>query len=89
MSITTRARRGLTTAIAGALAAGGLVALAAGPAQAAERSVSDVDLTWSLSNEQGGGAYAGGCNFLSAGKAGNTGSSRARSSAAVTGSAPP
>ncbi len=81
MSITTRARRGLTTAIAGALAAGGLVALAAGPAQAAERSVSDVDLTWSLSNEQGGGAYAGGCNFLSAGKAGNTGSSRTWTSA--------
>ncbi|MCL8251162.1 Ig-like domain-containing protein [Aeromicrobium fastidiosum] len=76
MSLTTRARRGLATAVAGALAAGGLVALAAAPAQAATRSVSDVDLTWSLSNEQGGGAFFGGCNFLSAGKAGNTGSSR-------------
>lgn len=76
MSITTRARRGLATTIAAALAAGGFVAMAAAPAQAAERSVSDVDLTWSLSDEQGGGAFFGGCNFLSAGKAGNTGSSR-------------
>jgi hypothetical protein len=76
MSITTRARRRLAIAIACALASGGLVVMVTGPAQAAEQSVSDVDLTWSLSDEQGGGAFAGGCNFLSAGKAGNTGSSR-------------
>jgi hypothetical protein len=76
MSITTRVRRGLATALAGALATGALVALAGAPAQAAPKTVAGVELTWSLSNEQGGGAFFGGCNFLSAGTAGDTGSSR-------------
>ncbi|MCU1676258.1 MAG: hypothetical protein JWM93_1016, partial [Frankiales bacterium] len=77
MSITTRTRRRLSAALAGAVATGGLVALATAPAHAAQKApVSQVSLTWSLSDEQGGGAFFGGCNFLSAGKAGDTGSSR-------------
>jgi hypothetical protein len=82
MSITTRTRRGFATAIAAALTTGALVALAAAPAQAAPTTtvgsnpVNDATFTWGLSNEQGGGAFAGGCNFLSAGTAGDTGSSR-------------
>jgi hypothetical protein len=39
-------------------------------------TVDDVTLTWAINDESGGGAYFGGCNFLSAGTAGNTGSSR-------------
>lgn len=49
---------------------------AAAPAQAAEVSVDDVSLSWIMNAETGGGAYFGGCNFLSAGAAGDTGSSR-------------
>lgn len=39
-------------------------------------TISDASFTWGLSGEAGGGAFFGGCNFLSAGTAGNTGSSR-------------
>jgi hypothetical protein len=39
--------------------------------------VDDVELRWALSAEATSGAYFGGCNFLSAGAAGNSGSSRA------------
>jgi hypothetical protein len=49
--------------------------MVAAPAQAAD-TVNDVSLAWSINDESGGGAYFGGCNFLSAGAAGNTGSSR-------------
>lgn len=38
--------------------------------------VEDAQLLWGLNLEAGGGAYFGGCNFLSAGAAGNAGSSR-------------
>lgn len=61
-------------------AAAGLVfagAAVATPAVAAEKNVSDVTLNWGLNSEVGAGAYNGSCNFLSAGTAGNTGSSRA------------
>lgn len=61
-------------------AAAGLVfagAAVATPAVAAEQNVSDVTLAWGLNAETGAGAYNGSCNFLSAGTAGNTGSSRA------------
>lgn len=62
-------------AIAGlALAASSLLAT---PAQAATENVSGVELSWGLNVESGAGAYNGSCNFLSAGTAGNTGSSRA------------
>jgi hypothetical protein len=59
-----------------ALAAAGAVAFA-GQAEAAPTTIDDVTLTWSVNDESGGGAYFGGCNFLSAGAAGNTGSARA------------
>lgn len=61
-------------------AAAGLVfagAAIATPAVAAEQNISDVTLAWGLNAETGAGAYNGSCNFLSAGTAGNTGSSRA------------
>jgi hypothetical protein len=75
-----RPARGFRSAAAivatAALALGGSLALAA-PASAAEAStISGASFTWGLSGEAGGGAFFGGCNFLSAGVAGNTGSSR-------------
>ncbi|ACQ82116.1 conserved hypothetical protein [Beutenbergia cavernae DSM 12333] len=61
--------------------AGLAVSLAAGvalatSAQAAPNEIDDATLRWSMSVEAGGGAFFGGCNFLSAGAAGNAGSSR-------------
>lgn len=52
--------------------------IAAAPAHAAQE-VTDVTLAWSINDESGGGAPVAflGCNFLSAGAAGSTGSSRA------------
>src|SRR4051794_18071918 len=73
-------RSGLRRALAGltvAATAAGLVMTATGSAQAASSAITDASFTWGLSGEQGGGAFANGCNFLSAGTAGNTGSSRA------------
>jgi hypothetical protein len=70
-----RTRRWVAGAAVAALGLTGLV-LSAGAAQAAGSSVSGVELDWALNAESGGGAYFGGCNFLSAGAAGNTGSSR-------------
>jgi hypothetical protein len=57
------------------MAASGALAFA-GAASAAPETVSGVTLAWSVNDESGGGAYFGGCNFLSAGVAGDTGSSR-------------
>ena len=60
----------------------GAAALALGvatwlPASAsAAEQLSDVQLAWSITNEVGAGAHFGGCNFLSAGTAGDAGSSR-------------
>lgn len=69
-------RKSLAAATAAGLALS-LSALAA-PAQAAEQNVSDVTLSWGLNLESGAGAFQpGACNFISAGKAGNSGSSRA------------
>jgi hypothetical protein len=73
-------RRALSRAAAiaatAALAAGGAL-VATAPASAADGStVTDAVLDWGLSGEVGGGAFFGGCNFLSAGTAGNAGSSR-------------
>lgn len=70
-----RVTRPAAVAAAVALALGGTLALAA-PANAASATVTDATLSWGLSGETGGGAFFGGCNFLSAGAAGNTGSSR-------------
>lgn len=69
------ARRAVASAGVLALGAAAMVAVAV-PASAASTPVDDVTLTWSINNEVGGGAFFGGCNFLSAGAAGNAGSSR-------------
>lgn len=70
----------MTTSITRAAAAAALAAAlslgSVSAADAAEQSVDDITLTWGLNKEAGAGAYAGGCNFLSAGAAGSTGSSR-------------
>lgn len=74
-----RARRALATIATGALVAGA-VAFAPTAATAATSvtggTITDAVFEWGLSNEAGGGAFFGGCNFLSAGEAGDTGSSR-------------
>lgn len=70
------AQRGGAALAATAVAAVGAVAIAQ-PAQAAPQNVTDATLRWGLSKESGGGAFEpGACNFLSAGAAGNAGSSR-------------
>ncbi|WP_133938493.1 MULTISPECIES: hypothetical protein [unclassified Curtobacterium] len=72
-----RARRLAAGATAVALGAtiAAAAALGAAPANAASADVTDASLSWSLSNEANAGAYFGGCNFLSAGVAGNSGAS--------------
>lgn len=40
------------------------------------RAVDDSILSWAINPESGSGAFFGGCNFLSAGKAGDSGTSR-------------
>ncbi|PPG64460.1 hypothetical protein C5C27_02785, partial [Rathayibacter sp. AY2B7] len=42
----------------------------------ADGRIADAELRWGLNRETSGGAFAGGCNFLSAGTAGDTGGSR-------------
>ncbi|MCS5716102.1 hypothetical protein NVV95_16270 [Herbiconiux sp. CPCC 205716] len=70
-------RRPLAVTAAAALAAGlALTATTAASAAPSAGTITDASFTWGLSNEAGGGAYFGGCNFLSAGTAGDTGSSR-------------
>lgn len=78
------ARRWATPTTRKSLAAAAIAGLAlsltalAAPAQAAEQNVSDVTLSWGLNLESGAGAFQpGACNFISAGRAGNSGSSRA------------
>lgn len=70
-------KRSLALALASAVAFGGL-AFAPVAAQAAggEQSVSDATFLWGINGESNGGAYFGGCNFLSAGTAGDSGSAR-------------
>lgn len=82
MNTRSRSRRSVALAT---IAAAGLAVplLAAGPASAAESSITDAVFTWSLNNESGGGAYDGSCNFLVAGAAGNSGSSRSWTAADV------
>lgn len=78
-------RRGLALALAAALALAGGTAAAADqieldveiPALTDEPfDVTDAQLRWGLNEEAGSGAFAGGCNFLSAGAVGNTGGSK-------------
>ncbi|NQX34451.1 hypothetical protein [Herbiconiux sp. VKM Ac-2851] len=73
----TALRRSLAVVAASALTAGfALTATTAASAAPSEGTITDASFTWGLSNEAGGGAFFGGCNFLSAGTAGDTGSSR-------------
>lgn len=86
MGIITRAAKGLFIASSAvAIVAGGVWAGTPARAADAETSQSGSDgwiqtqtatFQWGLNDESGGGAYFGGCNFLSAGTAGDTGSSR-------------
>ncbi|NQX26216.1 hypothetical protein HQQ81_02490 [Microbacteriaceae bacterium VKM Ac-2854] len=64
-----------------ALIGGALIAAPAASAAPSAGSITDASFTWGMSDEAGGGAFFGGCNFLSAGTAGNTGSSRVWSEA--------
>ncbi|MEB4615151.1 fibronectin type III domain-containing protein, partial [Leucobacter sp. M11] len=48
----------------------------AAQAAAGDQQVSDATFLWGINNESNGGAYFGGCNFLSAGAAGDSGSAR-------------
>ena len=68
-----------TTALAAVIAAAtlgaGLVAPAASAADSTAKTTNDATLSWGLSKIATGGAWFGGCNFLSAGEAGNSGSS--------------
>ncbi|GAA2231443.1 hypothetical protein N1031_07735 [Herbiconiux moechotypicola] len=70
--------RRTVAALAATTLATGAALVGASAAQAAPDAgtITDATFTWGLNGESGGGAYAGGCNFLSAGTAGNTGSSR-------------
>ena len=57
---------------------GDIVVTVPGPAGPAggDGAITDAQLRWGLNAESGGGAFAGGCNFLSAGVAGDAGGAR-------------
>ncbi|MEH3089678.1 MAG: hypothetical protein PGN24_08830 [Microbacterium arborescens] len=90
-------RIAVALALACGLAAAPAVALADGPddvivtipetdgnppvTPGGDSRITDAQLRWGLNAESGGGAFAGGCNFLSAGRAGDTGSARVWSAA--------
>ncbi|WP_146191979.1 fibronectin type III domain-containing protein [Bifidobacterium catulorum] len=65
----------LAAVIAAATLGAGLVVPAASAADSTAKTTSDATLSWGLSKIATGGAWFGGCNFLSAGEAGNSGSS--------------
>jgi hypothetical protein len=81
-------RAGLALALALATVGGAAPASAAGPddvivtvpgpggSAGEDGAVTNAQLRWGLNAESGGGAFAGGCNFLSAGRAGDIGGSR-------------
>ncbi len=69
-----RRRRAMLAVVALAASAGAGLASSL-PVQAADHSVDDAVFRWGLSNEAGGGAYAGTCNFLTAGVIGDPGGS--------------
>ncbi|MBT1177329.1 hypothetical protein JS532_07080 [Bifidobacterium callimiconis] len=64
---------GSVAAIAPTFAATGTGANSADASASADTTVTDVVLDWGVNPESGGGSYAGGCNALSAGTAGNAG----------------
>lgn len=81
-------RAGLAVALALVAAGGASPATAVGPddvivtvpgpggTSGADGTITNAQLRWGLNAESGGGAFAGGCNFLSAGRAGDAGGSR-------------
>ncbi len=69
-------RGALATIATGALVAGAVAFTPMAASAATEGTITDAVFEWGLSSETGGGAFFGGCNFLSAGIAGDTGSSR-------------
>jgi len=82
-------RSALLAAVVSAVLLGGTPALAAGadaidigvtiPESTRDTdgdSITNAELRWGLNPESSSGSYAGGCNFLSAGKAGDAGSAR-------------
>ncbi|TNM55302.1 LPXTG cell wall anchor domain-containing protein [Brevibacterium sediminis] len=80
-----RARAAKARRLTSPLAAGAAIAAATGllgmgmsaPAfGAVDKTVDDAVFSWSVNNESTGGAYFGGCNFLAAGEAGDTGMAR-------------
>lgn len=74
---TTRASRPATAlaaaAVAAAMLGAGLVAPTASAAESGDLNASNVTFQWGVNDESGGGSYFGGCNFLSAGEAGDNG----------------
>ncbi|MBN9213151.1 MAG: hypothetical protein BGO45_15880 [Microbacterium sp. 71-36] len=70
---------GLAATPAAAAGPGDIVVTVPGPggAEGTDGAITDAQLRWGLNAEAGGGAFAGGCNFLSAGAAGDAGGSRA------------
>lgn len=78
---TRQTARGFRTIVAVAATAalvfgGSLVTASSATAAPTAGAITDATFTWGVSGEAGGGAFFGGCNFLSAGTAANTGSSR-------------
>ncbi|RWR20276.1 hypothetical protein D8Y23_06185 [Microbacterium enclense] len=81
-------RAGIALAVALLAAGGAAPATAAGPddvivtvpgpggSPGTDGTIANAQLRWGLNAEAGGGAFAGGCNFLSAGRAGDAGGSR-------------
>lgn len=69
---------GVSAAPAVAAGPGDIVVTVPGPGGTAggDGSIVDAQLRWGLNAESGGGAFAGGCNFLSAGRAGDAGGAR-------------
>ena len=80
MYSSSRKRGGRLTALVASVASVatlgvGLVVPSASAANAGDLNASNVTFQWAVNNESGGGAYFGGCNFLSAGVAGDNGGS--------------
>ncbi|MFF8188253.1 hypothetical protein ACF044_13465 [Microbacterium sp. NPDC016588] len=68
---------GLAAAPAAAAGPDDIVVTVPGAGDAgSDGEITDAQLRWGLNAEAGGGAFAGGCNFLSAGVAGDAGGSR-------------
>ncbi|GAB2620372.1 hypothetical protein [Pseudactinotalea suaedae] len=76
---------GPVLALAGAAAADGVTVVVDIPDGDSELRVTDAQLRWGLNAETGSGAFFGGCNFLSAGAAGDAGGARVWSDADATG----